>query len=237
MDSDSIHLLETLLPHIQTALRLRTKVMNCKASNLFSETALDAMSIAAFLVTAKGRVRHTNQLAATLPSAWKRPRHSPSASFMATDANENTQLESLISAATSSRQRNSPEATPGGAIRISRSDSQEPLQVTVIPVPQENHIVDGASSALVFVSDPSLLPRPRHHAYAATLWLYPRRSPSRRPVAEWPRRSRSCRQPQHHLSRRCVRFHLKRVLSKTGTRRQAELMRLMLSLPAHPARS
>jgi len=28
-----------------------------------------------------------------------------------------------------------------------------------------------------------------------------------------------------------TRFHLKRVLAKTGTRRQAELMRLMLSLP------
>jgi DNA-binding CsgD family transcriptional regulator len=28
-----------------------------------------------------------------------------------------------------------------------------------------------------------------------------------------------------------ARFHLKRVLAKTGTRRQTELMRLMLSLP------
>jgi DNA-binding CsgD family transcriptional regulator len=28
-----------------------------------------------------------------------------------------------------------------------------------------------------------------------------------------------------------ARFNLKRVLAKTGTRRQAELMRLMLSLP------
>ena len=29
-----------------------------------------------------------------------------------------------------------------------------------------------------------------------------------------------------------ARFHTKRVLSKTGTRRQTELMRLMLSLPS-----
>jgi DNA-binding CsgD family transcriptional regulator len=28
-----------------------------------------------------------------------------------------------------------------------------------------------------------------------------------------------------------ARFHLKRVLTKTGARRQSELMRLMLSLP------
>jgi DNA-binding CsgD family transcriptional regulator len=30
-----------------------------------------------------------------------------------------------------------------------------------------------------------------------------------------------------------ARFHLKRVLAKTGARRQTELMRLMLSLPMH----
>jgi DNA-binding CsgD family transcriptional regulator len=31
-----------------------------------------------------------------------------------------------------------------------------------------------------------------------------------------------------------ARFHLKRVLAKTDTRRQTELMRLMLSLPGAP---
>lgn len=34
------------------------------------------------------------------------------------------------------------------------------------------------------------------------------------------------------ISVKTARFHTKRVLTKTGTRRQAELMRLMLSLPA-----
>jgi len=33
------------------------------------------------------------------------------------------------------------------------------------------------------------------------------------------------------LTLETARFHTKRVLSKTGTRRQTELMRLMLSLP------
>jgi DNA-binding CsgD family transcriptional regulator len=33
------------------------------------------------------------------------------------------------------------------------------------------------------------------------------------------------------LTLETARFHTKRVLAKTGTRRQTELMRLMLSLP------
>jgi DNA-binding CsgD family transcriptional regulator len=33
------------------------------------------------------------------------------------------------------------------------------------------------------------------------------------------------------LTLETARFHVKRVLAKTGTKRQTELMRLMLSLP------
>ena len=112
MDSSSIHLFETLIPHVQTALRLRTKVKDCNASNLFSETALDAMSIAAFLVTGKGRVRHMNQLAAAyLQSGDSLLLHD--GRLTASASNEGAQLEFLISAAASSG-RNGAESVPGG---------------------------------------------------------------------------------------------------------------------------
>jgi len=66
MEANSICLLESLLPHMQTALRLRAKVLAFCIAGLFSEATLDVLSIAALLVTGKGRVRQMNQRAASL---------------------------------------------------------------------------------------------------------------------------------------------------------------------------
>jgi DNA-binding CsgD family transcriptional regulator len=232
MDSASIHLLDMLIPHVQTALRLRTKIAACNASDLFSETTLDAMSIAAFLVTGKGRVRHMNQRAAAylqsgdgLLLAGGR--------LAAESSNESAQLESLIAGATSSG-RNSLEAVPGGAIRISRSCIHSTLQVTVLPAPENNQIIDGDSCALVFVSDPSSPPRPRTTLIRQLYGLTPAESR----LADLLMEGLEVRDVAERLRMTVgtARFHLKRVLEKTGTHRQTELMRLMLSLPGQGER-
>ncbi|HEY4048164.1 MAG TPA: hypothetical protein VGM27_14980 [Acidobacteriaceae bacterium] len=61
MDAASIHLRQVPIPHVQTALLLRSKIATSQATNLFSETALEAMSIAAILINSNGRIRHMNQ--------------------------------------------------------------------------------------------------------------------------------------------------------------------------------
>jgi DNA-binding CsgD family transcriptional regulator len=214
--------------HVQTALRLRTKVIACNASNLFSETALDAMSIAAFLVTGKGRVRHMNQLAAVyLQGGDSLLLHD--GRLTANDSRESARLELLIAGAALSG-RNGSEAVPGGAIKISRLHTQSTLQVTVIPVPKGNQIADGDSSALVFVSDPSSSPRPRTALMRQLYGL----TPAEGRVADLLLEGFDVREVAGRLgiSLETCRFHVKRILVKTGTRRQSELMRLMVSLPA-----
>ena len=227
MDSASIHLLETLIPHVQTALRLRTKVMDCNASDLFSETALDAMSIAAFLVTGKGRVRHMNQRAAACLQSGD-GLLLQDGRLAAIHSCESAQLESLIAGATSSG-RNGSEAVPGGAMRISRLYAQGTLQVTVIPVPKDNQMADGESSALVFVSDPTSSPRPRTTLMRQLYGL----TPAEARVADTLLDGLEIRDAAERLgiTLETCRFHVKRVLAKTRTRRQTELIRLMLSLP------
>ena len=230
LDVASIRFLETLIPHVQTALKLRTKVMDCDASNLFSETALDAMSIAAFLVTSRGRVQHMNQLAAAYVQSGD-CLLLQDGKLTASDSHASAELELLIAGAASSG-RICPEAAPGGGIRLSRLCTQTALQVSVIPAPEHNQLAGCDSFALVFVNDPSVSPKPRSALMQQLYGL----TPTEVRVANLLLEGIEVREAAERLSMalETCRFHVKRVMAKTGTHRQTELMRLMLSLPGRP---
>lgn len=230
MDCASIQLLETLIPHVQTALQLRMKVMGCNLSNLFAEAALDAMSIAAFLVTSRGRVHHMNQLAA----AYVRSGDClvlQDGRLTASDSHASAELELLIAAAAASG-RNCPKAAPGGGIRLSRRFTQTMLQVSVIPVPEHHQLAGRDSLALVFVNDPSASPKSRSALMQQLYGL----TPAEIRVANLLLEGIEVREAAERLSMalETCRFHVKRVMAKTGTHRQTELMRLMLLLPGLP---
>ena len=200
--------------------------MDCNASDLFSETALDAMSIAA-LVTGKGRVRHINQRAAACL-------HSGDGLLLqdgrlaAIHSCESAQLESLIAGATSSG-RNGSEAVPGGAMRISRPYARSSLQVTVIPVPKDNRDCRQRVVRLSVCQRPHFIAQATHRTHAATYGL----TPAEARVADTLLDGLEIRDAAERLgiTLETCRFHVKRVLAKTRTRRQTELIRLMLSLP------
>lgn len=232
MDSASLHLLEALLPHVQMALRLRTRVMASNATDLFAEAALDAMSIAALLVTGKGRVRYMNQLAASFLQRGDGLRLHKNV-LAATDSEENEELALLIAGAVANGRNGSEAVRGGGAIRVSRAGTPGVLQVTVLPVPEQKRIAASGSFALVLVSDPSSLPRPRASLMQQLYGLTPAESR----LADLLLEGLEVREAAERLliTLETARFHLKRILAKTGTHRQTELMRLMLSLPVRTA--
>jgi DNA-binding CsgD family transcriptional regulator/PAS domain-containing protein len=226
MDGASIHLLETLIPHVQTALLLRSKIAVSDTANLFSETALDAMSLAAFLVNGKGRIRHMNQLAAGYLQGTEGLR-SHHGRLAATDPHEDGQLQFLIAGATG--EKNDLVSLPGGAMKIVRPLARTSLQVAVVPAPERYRPAESGSCALVFVSDPSSRPRPRAALMRALYGL----TPAEARLADLLLEGLEVREAAERVGTtlETARFHLKRVLAKTGCRRQTELMRLMLSLP------
>jgi DNA-binding CsgD family transcriptional regulator len=226
MDAASIHLLETLIPHVQTALLLRAKIAVSEAFELFSETALDAMSIAAILVTGTGRIRHMNQLAAGHLQGTDGLR-SHQGRLTATDSYENAQLQFLIAGA--SGEKDASGSLPGGAMKILRPLARAWLQVAVVPAPERYRLGESGSCALVFVSDPESRPRPRATLMRQLYGL----TPAEARLADLLLQGLEVREAADRLGTtlETARFHLKRVLVKTGARRQTELMRLMLSLP------
>lgn len=229
VDPASRHLLETLFPHVQTALQLRTKLIAQQSIQVFSEAVLDAMSIAAILVTGTGRICHCNNRgeACLGQNAGLRSRLGKLTTH---DLQEAEQLDNLLLAATSNR-RNKSKASPGGAMRVSRPAGGPPLQISVVPEPEQNELAGYELCAVVFVTDPCSAPASR----ATVMRQLYRLTPTECRIADLLIEGLDVREAAERLAitLETARFHLKRVLAKTGARRQTELMRLMLSLPAY----
>jgi DNA-binding CsgD family transcriptional regulator len=234
MDAASIHLLQTLIPHVQAALLLRAKIVASEASDLLSETALDAMSIAAILVTGRGQIRHMNRLAAGyLQGTDVQGADVQSADglylrqgrLVATDTSEDGRLQSLIAGASGEISG----SLPGGAMKISRPRARTSLQVVVMPAPPQYHRFESSSLAVVFLIDPSSRPKAR----AALMRQLYGLTPAEARIADLLAGGNEVGEvaAKAGITVETARFHLKRVMAKTGVRRQTELVRLMLSLP------
>jgi DNA-binding CsgD family transcriptional regulator len=136
---------------------------------------------------------------------------------------KSSDIASLHIAQAASTQSHSLDRAPGGSLKLSQ------FNVTVVPLPEQNQVVGPESYALVFVTDTR---QPARSRSAVMQQLY-RLTPSEARVADRLLDGLDVRETADHLgitSETC-RFHLKRIFAKTGTRRQAELIRLMLSLP------
>jgi DNA-binding CsgD family transcriptional regulator len=213
---------------MQTALLLRANIAASHAPKLFSETALDAMGIADILVNCAGEIRHMNQLAATL---LKRANGLTvdNGRLKAIAPQENAQLKFLIVAATGEKLASA--SLPGGAMKVLVPHARTSLQVSVVPAPEQFHQI-GGSYALVFIGDPSSPPKSR----APLMRQLYRLTPVEARLSDLLLQGLEVRDAAEQLGTtlQTARFHLKRVLAKTDTRRQTELMRLMLSLPGMP---
>jgi DNA-binding CsgD family transcriptional regulator len=229
MDAASIHLLETLIPHVQAALLLRAKIVASEASDLLSETALDVMSIAAILVTGRGQIRHMNRLAAGyLQGADVQGADGlclRQGRLVATDTSEDGRLQSLIAGASGEISG----SLPGGAMKISRPRARTSLQVVVVPAPPQYRRFESTSLAVVFLIDPASRPKAR----AALMRQLYGLTPAEARIADLLAGGNEVGEvaAKAGITVETARFHLKRVMAKTGARRQTELVRLMLSLP------
>jgi DNA-binding CsgD family transcriptional regulator len=227
MDDASIVLLQMLLPHAHTTIRIRTALENVDVQSQFAELALDAMSTAVFLVSATGSVQHMNKPAAALVQKADGLRLEGSV-LTASDPKESALIALFISGAASVGNKNMPN-TPGGALNITRQKVLCPLRVAVLPIPEDHRSMMKLRCALVFVSDPEASPKSR----GTFMRMLYRLTPAESRIADLLLQGLDMRRIADCLgiTIETARFHLKRVLAKTGARRQTELMRLMLSLP------
>jgi DNA-binding CsgD family transcriptional regulator len=102
----------------------------------------------------------------------------------------------------------------------------------VYPFVSSGVLTEGCPCILIFISDPGSKPGSR----TGVLRVLYRLTPTESRLADLLLQRREVREAADQLGTtlETSHFHLKRVLAKTGTRRQTELIRLMLSLPGAP---
>ncbi len=122
----------------------------------------------------------------------------------------------------------------GGCLRVSRPGRSQPLHVSVMPMHTANPLLDLGHErvcAALFLSDPIEAPAPPAAVLMALFGLT--RAEARVAGALAEGRSLEEVSERFRLSKQTVRTQLKSVFFKTGTSRQSELVRLVLTSPAY----
>jgi len=146
--------------------------------------------------------------------------------LLATFARENRKLQQLLSDAVGLGF--GPDQS--SAMLLERTSGKKALRVTATRFVSTINGGSMALAALVFVSDPGAVPQSRGTLMRSLYGL----TPAEARVADLLLQGLDSGEAADRLALTLgtVRLQTKRVMAKTGTRRQAELMKLGLSLPA-----
>jgi DNA-binding CsgD family transcriptional regulator/PAS domain-containing protein len=212
MHRDANRLLEMLLPHVRSAMEIRYALGAVEARAKGAEAMADASRTATFLLTGRGEVVHRNAAAAELLE-----RRDGLALAMRAG------LRSLL------REAASPGAMGAGAgkaMLLERDAGRSPLQLLASPAP---HYGDGGYAVLLLVSDrekPADVPDEMMRAYFGF-------TSAETEIANGLLTGYTLEEiaALRRVALGTVRFQIKSLLRKTATSRQADLVRVLLTLP------
>jgi DNA-binding CsgD family transcriptional regulator/PAS domain-containing protein len=246
--NDTIELLSLLAPHLKSALNTHRLMNRLRGENVQLRETVEHLGAALVSLDRKGRVvRLTAAATAILES--RDGIELLNGLLRASVPAEQARLTEITAGAAATGQgrgvdfglrRNtatSPEAgnrdlwTPpsGGAMLISRRSPKRPLQVVVFPFNSSDVLTEDKPAALLLMSDPDGKPASR----ASVLRVLYRLTPTECRLADLLAEGHEIivAAARLKMSATTARFHLKSMFRKTGTRRQSELIRLILGLP------
>jgi DNA-binding CsgD family transcriptional regulator len=221
-----VDLLKLLNPHLAKAFRLQ-RILESAADNTRALlTGIAQFDFGVIALDGEGHVTNLSPPAKHLLDQEDGIRIHDSR-LEATYPAENGKLQGMLILA--NQVSDHPHQSSDNTLLLSRKSGKKPLQLVVFPFAPSGLLLEDRPQALVFLSDPSSKPASR----AAILRALYGVTPTESRLADLLLNGLEVREAADHLriTLETARFHLKRVLAKTGTRRQTELMRLMLSLP------
>ena len=230
---EQLHLVELLAPHLKQAFALHAKLDALGMQTVAMESALNATRLAVLALQPDGRLLLVSpsaerMLQRGLPFALR------GGKLHAVNAERDRTLQHLISCAARSGQIDLTESAgrptqPGGSFLLPQGGNSLSLQVQVLPVRAGAGPYSLNPSVLVFIADPGAVPPSRTQVLQELYKL----SPLEATLADLFLQGLELKQAaeQLNLSYANIRFHLKQIFRKTNTKRQTELLRLLLAIP------
>ena len=209
------------LPHLNRALRMRQRLEHAALAHSASLDALERLDTAVLVLDAQCRVLHTNGLAARILESASELRMQ-SGRLHVSDPKLDSEFARLVREAV--RTANGAALPPGKALAIERA-GRLPMTVLVAPLRAgANRRGPASPSALVFMRDPE-------HAAPAqdTLRELFGLTRTEAAIAAALAQGHALEQIGNSfgIGLGTVRSHVKTILSKTGTHRQAQLVALI----------
>lgn len=215
--------LQVLAPHLQRAFRLRLHFSELRSRSEGVETALDLLSTGVVFLNAEGEIVLMNRSAAALV-AKRDGLLAMRDGLRAERPEESSWLEKTIRLATSPS--NGIGVSVGGMVLVSRRE-RPPLQILVSPIQKPVVQTSQPIAAVAFISDPQRPQRPAQEVLRAFYGL----TTAECRVALLLSDGHAPRKIANMIgvTDNTVRSQIKSIFSKTGVKRQGELIRLLLS--------
>lgn len=226
MPKESDKLLQLLIPHLRSALAMSHALQAARERGLLVEAALGATPTAVILLGADRCLLHMNEAAERLARGQDGVRFQRNR-LVASDTSRQNRLEALIALASAAS--GAAPAQPGGAISLPRPSGKRPLQALVSPLRLATQGQSPSARVLVLITDPEASVDVPREILSVLYGL----TSSEVEVANGLLAGLSLEQiaAVREVSWGTVRTQIKSLMHKTGTRRQSELIRLLLSLP------
>jgi len=226
---EDVQAFRLLMPHLRRAVAIHRRIVGLEVERQSINRALDHWPLGVILIGRDGRTLLSNRSAEAILNE-KDGLVLERGGLRAALPDETVRLRSFIRDAIETN--TGLGASGGGTLTISRPSFKMPLNLVVTPSCGQNPALTNiarAAAAIVFLSDPESKPVPNE---AALMCLYGL-SRAEAKVGSLFGQGKTVRDVSEELriSVNTVKTHLKRVFEKTGTRRQAELVRLVLSSP------
>ena len=222
--SSEIAMIRTLLTHIRQFIRVRQTLVRAEARETSAVALLDNPRIGVLHLDRRGRVLEVNDRARTILRQGGGLAEGDGV-LRARDAGDRLRLERLVASALP----DSGAIAVSGSMLVGRGSGLPPLVVHVKPVtvPQPDY---GArhTAALVLIVEPGRGPRIDPDLVAGALGL----TPMEARVAVWLAQGRSVRDMAKATGHTegSIYWHLKQIYQKQPISRQADLVRLVLSI-------
>lgn len=232
---DEIALMQALVPHVMRAVTIEQRLGGVTLERAGLSEALDRLPTGVMLLDERGRVTVFNRAAAELLRRADGLSIDRERAPCAARATDTAALRRAIAGACTTgamdRHEGSGGFHAGSALLVVRPSGRRPLQVTVAPLRLRVPIVAGPPPrALLLVADPDERAPSLEAVWRSLFGLTAAEARVAKLLATGMRVSECA--DALSVGQATIRTHLKRLIHKTGSRTQSDLMRALVAGPA-----
>jgi DNA-binding CsgD family transcriptional regulator len=226
-DEDELRLVRQLLPHLRNAVLLHRHLHRLKALAASAMAALDLVPMGILLLTSSGALLHGNRRAHELVATTGALRFGSPGPLQAASPAATSALQRLIREAVGTATGKG--LSNGGALRLRGREGRR-LHLVVTPLPLDRSPFGEDAAAALVCSDPDAVMPDMGQQLQGMFGM----TPAEARLTEALVQGQSLRQyaDARRVTMNTVRTQLKAATGKTGTRRQTDLVRIVLTGPA-----